>query len=261
MEKSNALREKGSRLYKQFIANTQGRFRRKKKAPAAAAGAPPVVLIHGLSVSHRIMLFIKWRLEKKYGRKVINVVFSTRSHDLPECAEILSQTLKKHGVRQFDAITHSAGGVILRWAMNHCAMPHLRRAVLVSAPNTGAWLADYWSGKAPWLLRFVMGESGLQVRRGERGLPAHAGLLEGIEFGVIAGGSGKPGGVRSPFPIPGDNDRMVAVEETILPGMKDFVLLHHDHLTILFSAQAVHLANLFLEHGVFRPHPSGSPAH
>ena len=70
---------------------------------------------------------------------------------------------------------------------------------------------------------------------------------------MIAGGSGTPKGIRNVFGLEGDNDRIVTVEETILPGMKDFVLLRQDHTSILFSAQTAHMINLFLEHGIFRP--------
>lgn len=233
--------------------------RRKSGKPSGLQTAPPVVLIHGLAVSRHILMLLEWRLRRRYGRLTYNFPFSTWKYDLPDSADALSRQLAEWGLREFDAVTSSAGAIVLRWAMNHRPMPRLRRAVLVAPPNGGTFIASRLSKKLGPLFPLCWGEMGMQLRRGDSGLAAMAGRLPyTTEVGIIAGGSGTPGGKRNIFGIPGDNDGTVAVEETILAGMQDFVLLNADHTWLNFSPQTAHMANLFLEHGVFRP-PTGNP--
>ncbi len=225
-----------------------------KEKRRAEGDAPPVVLIHGLSVPALVMEPLAFRL-RRYGRRTHVIRFNTWTNDLPECALIVSRAVEELGLERFDAVCHSMGGIILRWAMNHCEMPRLRRAVMIGTPNSGSWLADHLDQKMGKAFPWVYGEAALQLRPSPRGIVHHAGLLKGAEVGVIAGGSGTPEGKRNWFGIEGDNDGVVAVEETILPGMRDFVLLNSNHSKLTFSSQTAHMANLFLDHGVFRPRP------
>lgn len=229
--------------------------RREKKGAPEATGRPelpPIVLLHGLGVPRQVMLLLAWRL-RRYGRRTIILKYHTLFSDLPNTAHRVAMSLKALGVRECDVVTHSMGGIILRWAVNNHEMPRIRRVVQIAPPNAGSWLAGLLDRRVRPLFRAIFGQAGLQIRRGSLGLTPRAGRLDGIEVGVIAGGTGTPSGKRNLFRIPGDNDGTVAVEETILPGMKDFVLLNCDHTTILLSSQTAHMANLFLDHGVFRP--------
>jgi triacylglycerol lipase len=247
-EKRNAVKEKVGALIKrrQLKSPQSGR---KKAHPSA----PPVIILHGLGVPRYIMSFLAWKLSRKYGRRVYNIPFNTRTADIPEIASQVSRFLKDKNINQFDAVTHSTGGIILRWLVNNHEVPPLRRAVQICPPNNGSWIASKLHEKLGWLYPFIWGQTGLQLRKGNHGICETAGPIEIGEVGIIAGGNGTPKGVRNFFKIPGDNDGTVAVEETIMPGMKDFLLLNYDHTTILFSSQTAHMVNLFLEHGVFRP--------
>ena len=196
---------------------------------------------------------MQWRLRYRYGRRTENFGYKWFFDDVPALAERLSKRLSKLGIQEFDAVTHSMGGIVLRWAMNHQPMPRLRRAILIAPPNAGAWIADHLHERMGRFFPLIFGQGGLQMRTGHRGLAARAGRLDGAEVGIIAGGSGTQQGKRNIFHIPGDCDGTVAVEETILPGMKDFVLLNCNHSVLLLASQTAHMANLFLEHGVFRP--------
>lgn len=214
--------------------------------------APPVLLIHGLGVPDTVMQPIAWRL-RRHGRRTINIGYNSRFQDIPSAAAHVARQVRDLGLREADAVVHSMGGILLRWAVNHYGMPRIRRAVLISSPNVGSCLANKLDRRWGWFFHGVFGEAFKQLRRDGLGIIERAGLLEGTEVGIIAGGSGTPRGVRNLFRIDGDCDGTVAVEETILPGMKDFVLLNHNHTSILFSSQTAHMTNLFLEHGVFRP--------
>ncbi len=235
------------------MKRVQLRDHTKAEAAPRAEQAPVVVLIHGLNVPHMVMWPLRWRLRYRYRRRVEIFRYERFHHDVPRLAEMLARRMAKLGVKEFDAVTHSMGGVVLRWAMNHQPMPKLRRAVMIAPPNNGSWLAAHLSKKMGVFFRWVFGQGGLQMRPGRLGIATRAGLLENAEVGIIAGGNGTAKGKRNWFNIPGDGDGTVAVEETILPGMKDFMLLNYSHTHILFAAQTAMMANLFLEHGVFRP--------
>ncbi len=69
------------------------------------------------------------------------------------------------------------------------------------------------------------------------------------EFGIIAGGKADGHGYN-PLLI-GDNDMVVTVTETLLPGARDFICLPVVH-TFMMDDRAVQKATLnFLDHGYF----------
>lgn len=213
---------------------------------------PPVVLIHGLGLPRVTMVVLAARLRRS-GRTVHILGFNTRLNDLPGAAALLAEQVRELNVTEFDAVTHSAGGVALRWMMSHEEVPKLRRAVLIAAPNNGAQLAEMAHRRAGFLYPLVMGDFGLQLRSSPEGIVSEAGVLEGSEVGIIAGGSGTSRGMRNVFGITGDNDGIVAVEETTLPGMKDFILLRHDHTGVMYARDTARMVNQFLERGEFGP--------
>ena len=69
------------------------------------------------------------------------------------------------------------------------------------------------------------------------------------EFGVIAGGLGNGTGLN-PL-IPGDDDMTVSVEETKLPGMKDFIQIRGQHSLLLLQQEVADNVISFLKDGVF----------
>lgn len=229
----------------------------EESRPSVAEKKPrstrPIVLIHGLNMPRLHLVPMGWRLSRSMGRPVHYFPYTSRLHDIPDTAVLLSRWLEARRITEFDAVTHSQGGVILRWAMTHCEMPTLHRAVLVAPPNEGSWLACRLQQKMGPLYPLIFGQAAMQLRAGDLGIAGRAGDLHGSEAGVIAGGSGQPTGIRNWFKIPGDCDGTVAVEETIFPGMKDFVLLPGDHTRLVMARRTADLARVFLETGLFRP--------
>lgn len=235
---------------------TLGRPREVVKEPAPSPGKAsgrPIVLIHGLNMPRQHLLPLGWRLHRATGRPVLYFPYISWAHDIPETAIRLAGWLEEKRIGEFDAVTHSMGAIVLRWAMTHCDMPRLGRAVLIAGPNEGSSLAlRLWRKLGP-AYTLIFGQAGLQLRSGSLGLASQSGTLSGVEAGVIAGGSGTPEGIRNWMRIPGDCDGTVAVEETIFPGMKDFVLVPSDHFRIVLSPKTAELTRIFLEAGLFRP--------
>lgn len=221
---------------------------------------PPVIILHGLAAFPLFMAYWAHRVRKS-GRTVHNLGYNSYHTTIPDIAARLSKRINALGCESVDFITHSMGGIVLRWMHSHHPLPRINRAVLTGPPNRGAMLADLLSTeKTLQIGPRVLGECVRQLRRGDLGLANRAGNLDGVEFAVIAGGTGKPNKGFNPW-IKGDNDLQVAVDETLLPGMKDFVLVRQLHSSMLLRRQVVDYAINFLDTGKLRraAEPERSP--
>ncbi|MDX1973614.1 MAG: hypothetical protein SFY68_13880 [Candidatus Sumerlaeia bacterium] len=221
----------------------------KREAPRQSG--PPVLLIPPLlTPSILCMTLLKWNLQRR-GFRTISFSYPSYSQDIPTNANKLAKFLQDLDEPELDIVAFSMGNIILRWASTHHKIPKLRRVVMIGPPNQGAFMADWLDEKIGVLFPLFFGRCARQLRRGDKGLAARAGQLPaGTEVGIIAGGTGTEEGFN--FLIPGDNDRTVAVSETILPGMKDFVLVPQYHTTLTMRKRSIQLAGDFLEFGRFR---------
>ena len=181
-------------------------------------------------------------------------VFRYRSHrrDIPQNAARLAAWLRGLKAEEpVHVVAFSLGSILLRWVANHHDIPPLGRVVMMGPPNHGAYMADWLDERLGPFYPVIYGKCARQLRRGDRGLAARAGTLpDDAQLGIIAGGLGRPRGYN-PL-IPGDNDMTVAVEETLLPGMRDFTLVPRPHTALVLSGKPAALAVNFLKTGRFR---------
>lgn len=145
-------------------------------------------------------------------------------------------------------ITHSLGGLVLRWMLTHHEVPGARRAVLLVPPNRGSLKARHHADFLPFRLLYG-GRAGEQVSGDPAGIIDGCGIPRGIDIGIIAGASSPP--QIFPAPLPKPHDGVVALEETRLGG---FPVLPYpcSHTLILLAPGAWREAGHFLEHGRFR---------
>jgi len=218
--------------------------------PAAAAGGERVVLLHGLGRSDLSMLFMERGLEER-GYEVVNIGYPSREHSIEHLAhEELRPALEaccSDSTRVTHFVTHSLGGIVLRYYLAEHDVPNRGRVVMLSPPNRGSelaeWVADYE------LLESILGPSVEQLGTGPGGLPDELGPVD-FELGVVAGN-------RSLNPlfsrvISGADDGKVAVEETKVEGMTDFIVVPHTHTYIMMRDNVIEQVAFFLEHGRFR---------
>lgn len=229
---------------------------RAQRPPDVAQEAPPaadaprrhgqvVFLLHGICKSSYDMAFIALTL-RRAGYEVVNWQYPSRKYDLEKLAGKLEEAVKPYADRQVHFVTHSMGGIVVRTYLNTYKPGNVGRMVMIAPPNQGAFLANLLGD---WMVyRLVFGPAGQQLRQGAPGGCAEAGV-PGCEFGVIAGGTGDSHGMN-PI-IPGDNDGTVAVADTRLEGMQDFLLVPYGHTYIQFMPRTVQNVMHFLETGHF----------
>ena len=110
-------------------------------------------------------------------------------------------------------------------------------------------MADYAESAA--LLRPFMPEAITQLGTSEESVPRRLGRVS-FELGVIAGTVN-----YLPF-LPGQpegpSDGTVAVAETIVPGMSDFIEMPVGHSLMMWDDEVLAQVIYFLQHGVFERH-------
>lgn len=213
----------------------------------AAAGGEWIVLIHGLLSSPRAMRKIKSALVAR-GYSVLNFGYDSRQQSIRTSAVLLDTEIKRvipNTAGKIHFVTHSLGSIIARYYFEKSNPGNLGRCVMIAPPNHGSIWGRRLIKNIPFF-NFVLGIAGQEVR-----YPPEKSLHNPppCEFGIIAGGMGNSFGIN-PL-IPGDNDGTIAVSETRLDGMNDFVLVRGQHTMLLFQKKVIDNILLFLETGNF----------
>jgi len=222
-------------------------------APAAsvAAEAPCLVLLHGLARTEASMAVLEAALAKD-GMQVVRPGYPSTSATIEDlAAEVIPRALNTCGPGPVDFVTHSMGGILLRYWAEAKGIPNLRRAVMLGPPNQGSEVVDILGDVTAF--GWVNGPAGAQMGTGDQSLPRALGPVR-FELGVIAG-------TRSLNPyfsavLPGPDDGKVSVSAARVAGMTDFIELPVTHTFMMISPPVITEVRAFLETGQFARMPS-----
>jgi len=211
-----------------------------------------VVLLHGLRRTGRSMKKTAQALGEK-GYFPVIVDYHSRRHAIEYLAdEVLHEVLEslpRGPSSRVHFVTHSMGGIIVRYYLKHHPMEELGRVVMLSPPNQGSELVDLLKDSP--VFKILHGPAGQQLGTADRFLkslgPVH------FELGVIAGL--KTGDHVSGRIISGPNDGKVGVERTKVPGMRDFLVVPYSHTFIMRPKAVIDQVAYFLRHGLFLREP------
>lgn len=216
---------------------------------ASDEGTECVVLLHGLNRSWRAMGKMADTLHEE-GFSTVNVDYPSQQGTVEELAPIavgsgLDQC-RLNGATKIHFVTHSLGGILLRYAHGEEPIPELGRVVMLGPPNQGSEVIDQtreWS-----VARLFSGEAGLQLGTNDDDIPAQLSPVD-FELGIVAGT-----GTINPFMsamLPDLDDGKVTVERTKVEGMTDFLVVGRSHFTLMRNDSVIDNTVSFLRDGKF----------
>ena len=214
-----------------------------------AAAAPPadkVVLVHGLWRGKSAMWLLAHRLEEA-GFEVVRVDYASFTATPEEIvAEVSAQIDACCGTasRPVHFVGHSMGGLAIRSYLVDGRVPRPGRVVLIGSPNSGTPIVDE-HGDAWWMA--LAGPTARALGTGPDSFP-NALPEPDYPVGVIAGFWAGPFGLDF---VAGDDDGLVPVESTKVPGMTDFVLVDAGHAALRYREEVADQVVAFLRHGRF----------
>ena len=208
-----------------------------------------VILLHGLGRTSDSMSEIANSLVAS-GYLVWNESYPSRDKPVGELAvDAITPALEfcqDNNIKEIHFVTHSLGGILVRYYLQDHVIEQLGRIVMLSPPNKGSEIADQL--KEFKLYKFVTGPAGQQLGTDESSIPNQLKPIEG-EIGVIIGNS-----TSDPWfswLIPGEDDGKVSVARARLDEMKDFLVVEQGHTFIMKKKQVIQQAEYFLQHGEF----------
>jgi pimeloyl-ACP methyl ester carboxylesterase len=230
------------------------KIRAEKKLPKQDGTV--ILVIHGLGELHLPNQIMADSLRKADKWHVLNWRYSSRHATIAEHAASLHQVLKNlDEADTIHIVAHSMGNLVVRhyWkdqtdeAKGLKPDPRIKRMVMVGPPNQGAQMARLFSF-TPKLVEKVTGSSALQLATEWKQLEPKL-ATPTCEFGIIAGGKGDDDGFN-PL-LSGDDDTLVCVRETRLPGAKAYVCLPVLHQFQMADATIQNATVTFLHEGKF----------
>jgi triacylglycerol lipase len=208
-----------------------------------------IILLHGLARTSRCMNKAGSIL-RAYGYKIINVNYPSRRYDIPHLAlSTIDQALSEcdaTGVSKIHFLTHSMGGILLRYYLSVEPIDKLGYAVMLAPPNQGSEIVDKLAG---WpLFYWLNGPAGRQLGTNNSSLPIRLGKVT-FAAGIIAGN--KSINPLLSLLIGESNDGKVSVNRAQVEGMQDFIVMPYSHTFIMQRVPVIEQALYFIQHGNF----------
>lgn len=214
-----------------------------------SAAAECVVLLHGLGRLSNSMGELEAKLAPA-GYSVANIFYPSRSHTIDVLADdAVGRGLaacREQGAGKIHFVTHSLGGILLRYYLEERAIDELGRVVMLGPPNQGSELVD---GLSPLPgFRFFTGPTGVALGTGEDSIINSLGPVR-FDLGVIAGSSNiNP--IEFLF-IDGPSDGIVSIESTKVQGMRAHKVLPVTHTFMMRNNEVIDNAIHYLKTGAF----------
>lgn len=208
-----------------------------------------VVLVHGLARTKYSMEKIQKFLERR-GYNVLNFSYPSTKHTIVVLSEnYLTRFIQTQGfdpTKKVHFVTHSMGGILVRYYLKDHQPEQLGRVVMLAPPNQGSEVTDRL--KKGFVYKWLFGPAGQQLGTDEKSIPAQLGPVD-FELGIIAGD--RSINLLNSLRIPGPDDGKVAVERTKVQGMKDFLLVHKTHTFMMRDNEVLMQIDHFLRTGRF----------
>lgn len=223
-----------------------------------------VIALHGIVRSRSSMKPVCKCLEQDAGYTVLNVSYASTRESLDDHARALARVIENLGpeVTEINFVAHSLGNLLIRryLAASYGGEgglepdPRIGRIVMLTPPNRGARLAEMFKNNV--ILEWVWGESAIQLAERWDDLEQRLATPR-CEFAILAGELKSPEGGN--LLLRGEDDFVVTVEETRLPGARDFRVLPVFHSAIMRDETAQQFMLRFIKEGYFESEAERQP--
>lgn len=210
-----------------------------------------VILLHGLSRSASSFENMSDTLSQK-GYRVYNTDYESRKYNINDLAnKVIPPVLDKtKNCDKLHFVTHSLGGIIVRQYLSENSISNLANVVMLGPPNHGSEVSD---NLKDWhFYEYITGLAGQELTTDSTSVPNRLNSLgkPNFELGIIAGDR-SINWINSMM-IDGSDDGKVSVESSKLEGMKDHIVIHTTHPTMLNNDSVIFQVQEFLKFGRFK---------
>ena len=208
-----------------------------------------VVLLHGLARTANSMLVLEENLSAA-GYSVLNIGYPSRKKPIEELSEIAVgdglEGCAAVGASPVNFVTHSLGGILVRYYFNQHSDKSPGRVVMLGPPNKGSEVVDSFKNLPGFEL--LNGPAGRQLGTDAADIPKQLGPVD-FELGIIAG-TQSVNLIMSAI-LPSTDDGKVSLESAKVEGMSDYVAMPVTHPFMMRNDDVIDQVLNFLQHGYF----------
>lgn len=206
-----------------------------------------VVLLHGLIRSSASMHKMKVALQEE-GYRVVNQNYASTKSSVAVLAQSTIADALTHckNTESVNFVTHSLGGILVRYYNKHNIIENLGRVVMLGPPNQGSEVVDKLGG---WrLFQWLNGPAGSELGTAATDMPKSLGDVN-FDLGVVAGNYSI--NLLLSRILPGPDDGKVTVKNTKIGGMNDHIIMPVTHPFIMKNKKVIQQTIFFLKNGFF----------